>query len=179
MDVRNTLIVRNTVLNLFGLALPLAVGFVTIPMVVRALGNERFGILALVWVVFGYFGLFDLGLGRTTTRSVADALGRNETAKVPAVLWTTVHLQTTAGLAAAALSHLAAPLNVRRVLNIPDGFVGETIQTLRLVGWSLPVMFVSSSFRVRSVIVPRSCSLSISFACAQSTAAPSPWRGST
>jgi O-antigen/teichoic acid export membrane protein len=147
MDIRNTLIVRNTALNLFGLALPLAVGFVTIPMIVRALGNERFGILALVWIVFGYFGLFDLGLGRTTTRSVAEALGRNETEKVPAVLWTTVHLQMAAGLAAAALSHLAAPLIVRRVLNIPDRFIGETIQTLRLVGWSLPVMFVSSSFR--------------------------------
>ena len=78
MDVPNKLIVRNTVLNLVGLVVPLAVGFVTIPMVVRALGNERFGILALVWVVFGYFGLFDLGLGRTTTRYVADCLGRNE-----------------------------------------------------------------------------------------------------
>ncbi len=147
MDIRNTVIVRNTALNLAGLVLPLAVGFVTIPLVVRALGTERFGILALVWIVFGYFGLFDLGLGRTTTRSVADALGRNETAAIPAVLWTTVRLQTAIGLFAAALSHLAAPLLVRRVLNIPDGFVGETVLTLRLVGWSLPVMFASSSFR--------------------------------
>jgi O-antigen/teichoic acid export membrane protein len=147
MDVRNTLIVRNTALNLLGLALPLAVGFVTIPMVVRALGNERFGILALVWVVFGYFGLFDIGLGRTTTRSVAEALGRNETERIPPALWTTVWLQTAIGLGAAALSHLLAPLIVRRILNIPDGFVGETILTLRLVGWSLPVMFVSASFR--------------------------------
>jgi len=147
MDVGNQRLFRNTALNLIGLVVPLAVGFVTIPMVVRALGNERFGILALVWVVFGYFGLFDLGLGRTTTRAVADALGRNETAKVPAVLWTTVHLQTAVGLAAAALSHLAAPLIVRRVFNIPDGFVGETILTLRIVGWSMPVMFVGSSFR--------------------------------
>ena len=83
MDVPNKLIVRNTVLNFFGLVVPLAVGFVSIPMVVRALGNERFGILALVWVVFGYFGLFDLGLGRTTTRYVADCLGRNDAEKLP------------------------------------------------------------------------------------------------
>jgi len=147
MDIRNKLIVRNTTLNFFGLAVPLAIGFVTIPMVVRALGNERFGILALVWVVFGYFGLFDLGLGRTTTRFIADALGRNETDKLPGTVWTTIHLQTVIGLFAGALSHLAAPLIVRRVLNIPDGFVGETILTLRLVGWSLPVMFVGSSLR--------------------------------
>ena len=147
MDVRNKLIVRNTALNLIGLAVPLAVGFVTIPMVVRALGNERFGILALVWVVFGYFGLFDLGLGRTTTRYVADCLGRNDHEKLPGYLWTTVALQTAIGIAAALLSHLAAPLIVRHILNIPAGFEAETILTVRLVGWSLPVMFVSSSFR--------------------------------
>ena len=147
MDLPNKLIVRNTTLNLLGLVVPLAVGFVTIPMVVRALGNERFGILALVWVVFGYFGLFDLGLGRTATRYAADCLGRNDQATLPAYLWTTVSLQTAIGLLAACLSHLAAPLIVRRVLNIPAGFEAETILTLRLVGWSLPVMFVASSFR--------------------------------
>jgi O-antigen/teichoic acid export membrane protein len=147
MDVRNKIIFRNTVLNFFGLVVPLAVGFATIPMVVRALGNDRFGILALVWVVFGYFGLFDLGLGRTTTRYIADALGRNEREKLAGTLWTTVYLQAGIGLIAAFLSYLAAPLIVRRVLNIPEGFVDETILTMRLVGLSLPVMFISSSFR--------------------------------
>jgi O-antigen/teichoic acid export membrane protein len=147
MDVGNKTLLRNTVLNLVGLVVPLAVGFVTIPMVVRTLGNERFGILALVWVVFGYFGLFDLGLGRTTTKYIADALGRDESEKLPGYLWTTVLLQTGIGLVAAVLSFLAAPLIVRHVLNIPAGFVGETILTLRLVGFSLPVMFVSSSLR--------------------------------
>src|SRR5512136_1747098 len=109
MDIGPRALLRNTVLNLLGLVIPLAVGFVTIPMVVRALGNERFGILALVWVVFGYFGLFDLGLGRTTTRYVADCLGRNDHENLPGYLWTTVTLQTAIGIAAALLSHLAAP----------------------------------------------------------------------
>jgi O-antigen/teichoic acid export membrane protein len=147
MDLGHKALFRNTVLNLLGLVVPLAVGFVAIPLVVRALGNERFGILSLVWVVFGYFGLFDLGLGRTTTKYIADALGRNEPGKLPGYLWTTVLLQTVIGVLAALLSYLAAPLIARRFLNIPPGYIGETILTLRLVGLSLPVMFVSSSFR--------------------------------
>ena len=147
MDVGHRNLFRNTVLNLIGLVVPLAVGFVTIPLVVRALGNDRFGILALVWIVFGYFGLFDLGLGRTTTKYIADALGKNEPEKLAGTLWTTVSMQTAIGLLAAALSYLAAPLIARRLLNIPEGFIGETVLTLRLVGLSLPVMFVSASFR--------------------------------
>jgi O-antigen/teichoic acid export membrane protein len=147
MDIGHKTLFRNTVLNLLGLAFPLAVGFVTIPLVVRALGNDRFGILSLVWVVFGYFGLFDLGLGRTTTKYIADALGRNESEKLPRYLWTAVLMQTAIGLVAALLCGLAAPLIVRRLLNIPEGFIAETIRTIRLVGLSLPVMFVSASFR--------------------------------
>jgi O-antigen/teichoic acid export membrane protein len=147
MDVGHKALFSNTVLNLFGLAVPLAVGFVTIPLVVRALGNVRFGILSLVWVVFGYFGLFDLGMGRTTTKYIADALGRKEPEKLPGYLWTAVLMQTAIGIVAALLCWLAAPLIVRRVLNIPEGFIDETILTIRLVGLSLPLMFVSSSFR--------------------------------
>lgn len=147
MDVGHKALFRNTVLNLIGLVLPLAVGFITIPLVVRALGNVRFGILALVWVVFGYFGLFDLGLGRTTTKYISDALGRKEAEKLPSYLWTAVLIQTMIGFAAAMFCWLAAPLIVRRMLNIPEGFIVETILTIRIVGLSLPLMFVSSSFR--------------------------------
>ncbi|HYA48617.1 MAG TPA: flippase [Burkholderiales bacterium] len=147
MEIRHGLIFRNTALNFFGLVVPLAAGFAAIPFVVRALGAQRFGILSLVWVVFGYFGLFDLGLGRTTTKYAAEALGRGEPEKLPGYLWTAVALQTAIGAAGTLLLVLLAPAITLRFLKIPPEFVPETVATLRLVGWSLPVMFVSSSFR--------------------------------
>lgn len=61
---------RNAVLNLFGMTLPLLVAIVAIPFVARGLGAERFGLLALAWVVLGYFPLFDLGLGRATAKYI-------------------------------------------------------------------------------------------------------------
>ena len=67
--------VKNALLNLLGAALPLLVGILTIPYVVRGLGMERFGILSLAWVILGYFALFDFGLGRATTKFVAEAVG--------------------------------------------------------------------------------------------------------
>lgn len=147
MEIRHSLLFRNTALNFFGLVVPLAAGLAAIPFVVRALGAQRFGILSLVWVVFGYFGLFDLGLGRTTTKYAAEALGKGEPEKLPGYLWTAVALQTAIGAAGTILLLLLAPPIALHFLKIPPEFVPETVATLRLVGWSLPVMFVSSSFR--------------------------------
>ena len=51
------LVAKNTVINLAGQVLPLLVGIITIPMLIRGLGTERFGLLTLAWVVIGYFSL--------------------------------------------------------------------------------------------------------------------------
>jgi len=147
MEIRHGLLFRNTTLNLIGLVIPLAVGFVTIPFVVRLLGPDRFGILSLVWVVFGYFGLFDLGLGRTATKYIAEALGRGEPDKLPGYLWTTVVLQAAIGAAGMLLLIVLAPSIAGRFLRIPPEFVPEAVLTLKLVGWSLPIMLITSSFR--------------------------------
>ena len=65
---RGRVLARNAVINLFGQGLPLAIGVVTAPAVIRGLGADRYGVLAMALVVLGYFGLFDLGLGRAATR---------------------------------------------------------------------------------------------------------------
>jgi len=62
--IQGRLLAKNTVFNFIGQTIPALVAIVTIPYIIHGLGVERFGILSLVWVVLGYFNLFDLGLGR-------------------------------------------------------------------------------------------------------------------
>lgn len=73
LEIKGSLLARNTLLNLIGQGLPLVVAVVTIPFIIQGLGIERFGLLSLAWVVLGYFAIFDLGLGRATTKFVAEA----------------------------------------------------------------------------------------------------------
>ena len=42
-----------------------------VPFLMRNLGQERLGVLSLIWVVVGYFSFLDMGLGRAVTVAVA------------------------------------------------------------------------------------------------------------
>lgn len=147
LEIRGGLIARNTLLNIFGNGLPLVVGVLTIPFIVRWLGTDRFGVLSLAWVVVGYFSFFDLGLGRATTKFIAEALGKGEIEKIPGFFWTSVYFQTFLGVVGAITLWLLTPLLVSRILNIPPALMVETRATFILLALSLPVVLVSASFR--------------------------------
>ena len=62
---------RNVLINICGVVFPMLFGLVAIPFLLEQLGREKFGILTMAWVLIGYFGLLDLGLGRALTQYIS------------------------------------------------------------------------------------------------------------
>ncbi|MGD1154274.1 MAG: flippase [Terriglobia bacterium] len=133
------LLARNTLLNVLGQAAPLVVALVTIPYIVRGLGEDGFGVLSLAWLLAGYFVLFEFGLGRAMTKFVAEALGKAEIETIAKLFWTTLGLHIVAGTVGGIALAAATPSLIGRVLNIPPPLVAETRITMYIVALSVPL----------------------------------------
>ena len=88
---------RSFVFNLIYPMMRLVVGVVTVPIYVHHVGDARYGVLSIVWILLGYFGFLDLGLSRAST----NALSKLRDAPQPnraRVLLTTITLNFCFGL---------------------------------------------------------------------------------
>jgi O-antigen/teichoic acid export membrane protein len=139
-----SLLARNTLINLLGHLAPLPVALVTVPLLIAGLGTERFGILSLAWVVIGYFGLFDLGLGRAVTTLVAERIGSGRDRDIPALVWTASLPIVALGMLGAAVVGLLAPAIVRQAFALPPDLEVETVNAFHWLALGIPSVVVTS-----------------------------------
>ncbi|MHB8143311.1 MAG: flippase [Thermoleophilia bacterium] len=137
---RGRLLARNTVWHLFGQVIPLIAALISIPILIRSLGAEKFGVLTLAWLLIGYFSFFDFGLGRTLTKLIADKLGEGREDELPALIWTGVGLLLIPGLLGAAAITFLAPLVVSSILHISGELYQETMRAFYLCAFAIPIL---------------------------------------
>lgn len=135
---------KNSLINLAGFGLPLLVGLITIPLIVRGFGVERFGVLTLAWAVIGYFSLFDMGIGRAITQSMAARLETASVRDVSRLAWTGLSMMLIFALIGAAIVASLAPWFVSSVLNMPEALREETVAAFILLAAAIPAVVLSA-----------------------------------
>jgi O-antigen/teichoic acid export membrane protein len=138
------LLARNAARNFLGIGIPLLVALVSMPLLVGRLDTARFGVLGLVWVVFGLFA--ELGLGRATTRFAASSLAAGSAGEARRILRIGVGVQLALGLLSGAVLLLAAPVVVAR-LGGGAGIEDEFRAVLYVVAAGIPVVMMSAAYR--------------------------------
>lgn len=136
---------RNIVWNALGVVLPIGVGILVVPLTVRGLGTERFGFLSILWLLIGYFSIFDLGLGRTLTKLAADRLAQGHEDEVPPLATTTVILVTVSSSLVAVVLAACSGLIARHLLSASTASFGsEAAVAVACVALSLPFVLLST-----------------------------------
>ncbi|HCP78132.1 MAG TPA: flippase, partial [Pusillimonas sp.] len=138
---------RNTMWNLVGTALPFLVGVVTIPYLFSTLGVEAFGVLTLIWVLIGYFGLFDFGLGRALTQQIAASLGANRCENIPDLARSGLVFTLWTGLAGGVVLLLVAEPLVESWLQVSAGLSDDMIRSLMIAAFGIPLATLTTGLR--------------------------------
>jgi len=145
--ISGNLLLKNSAYNFAGSIAPLFVALFTIPFLVKGLGEEKFGILSLAWVVIGYFSLFDFGIGRTLTKIVAEKIGLEEIDEIPGLFWTALFLMFIISLIGSIILLIGSPYLVINIFNISKEYQEQSLYTFYTLALSIPIVTTTAGLR--------------------------------
>jgi O-antigen/teichoic acid export membrane protein len=134
---------RNTLYNLAGAIIPLAVALISVPFYIKLVGIERYGALAISWLILGYFGLFDMGLGRATAQRIAK-LKDDGLQQCSDVFWTALIISILFGMIGAVLLYFAGEYYVTHYFVSSGEIKTEILNALPILALIVPIVTMAS-----------------------------------
>jgi O-antigen/teichoic acid export membrane protein len=135
---------RNAIANFLGSALPMIVSLIAVPLYLHHVGTARYGVLAIVWMLQGYFGYFDLGLSVATANRIAQ-LSNASPQERESVLWTALVLNAGFGMLGGILLFLFGALLIGQ-FHVDAGITAEALSALPWVACSVPLATITGVF---------------------------------
>ncbi|MCU1323327.1 MAG: polysaccharide biosynthesis protein [Acidobacteriaceae bacterium] len=134
---------RHTLYNLGGSIIPILVGVVAVPIYLRLIGDARYGILAIVWLFLGYFGMFDPGITRAALFHIARLSNPGQEKERESVFWTALAVNLLFGLVGGIVLYFAAKPFFLSAFKMPESMRGEVIASLPWLAASVPISIVT------------------------------------
>ena len=134
---------KHTAVNLVGNVLPMVIALITVPLYLRYIGAERYGVLAVIWALLGYFGFFDFGFGRAVSQRMA-RLSNAEDSERSNLLWTALTSTFLLGLLGSLALWAFADYILTHLIDMSES---SRIEASGAVAWlllALPVLLPAS-----------------------------------
>lgn len=140
-------IIKNTFYNLLGFLFPVIAAVIFIPTLLYKLGDEKFGLLNIIWIVVGYFSLFDFGVSRTLTKIISEKLSLEERTEIPVLFWTSFYLILIFSFIGSVILILLTPTLVDDILGLSDAIKSESKLSFYIMAFSIPIITTTAAFK--------------------------------
>ena len=135
----------STAWNLFGRIFPLLIAIAATPLLLHAMGITRWGIFSLALALISTFTIFDVGLARALTRTIAHAIAHGEDAAAADATKTGLVVLAGLGIVFAVLVALGLHVYVRHALKLPATLRPEVMTALDVLCIALPLVVVNGA----------------------------------
>lgn len=137
---------RDTLWNLVGSATPLVAAAALIPFILSHLGNEKFGLLTLIWALIGYFSFFDMGVGRALTYEISK-ISRHEQAEISKTVKTGILITIITGIFAALALFMLSTIIVSNWLKISTVLQDDAILSFKIAALGIIPTTINSGLK--------------------------------
>lgn len=137
---------KNSVFTLFTQVVIAVIAIVTLPFIVRGLGFDGYGILSFSIVVFTTLTFIDMGVGRTSTKFIAECVEKGDRERIRSIFWTSFYLQFVTGVLVGLFIYLFSS-RIFREMKVPNIDRGDLNVVLIILCSSAPVILCLSTVR--------------------------------
>lgn len=119
------------------------VSLVAVPIFLHLIGNARYGVLAIVWLFLGYFGVFDPGITRAAAFHIARLHSPDQAKERESVFWTALVINLFFGLVGGVVLYVIARPVFMTMFKMPESMRLEVMKSLPWLAASLTVSITS------------------------------------
>lgn len=153
--IRGRVLVQNASVDFIGKLVPGLIALVAIPVIVSGLGEEGYGLLAIVLTLLAYFQILDIGMSAATTKIAASYFGEGDTGNLTRLVATAViSILAVAVVSAVAMVWVGIPLLVD-ALNLSPNLVESARESLYLLVAGMPVFVATTAISAVLVAAQR------------------------
>ena len=134
----------NFIVNLLSPITRIVVALVTVPLYLHHIGDARYGVMSIVWVLLGLFGFLDLGLSRAVTNALAKLRDAPQAHRAR-VLLTTFGLNLGMGVLGGVLLYVFGGLMLKHFVSMPNEISAEVSWSLPWIACLLPLTLISAA----------------------------------
>lgn len=142
----------NAVLNVSSWFVPALTALVAVPITVRGLGDDAYGLLTLISAVVGYLGLMELGLGTAIVRYLSHYRALNEGRPMIGIIRFATTWFGIAGVLGGGGLAVGAPWIATSVLKVPPELTDAAVTSLYITAFG----FVAGIVVSVGAVIPQS-----------------------
>ena len=139
-------LVKNSAYNLFSSLVPAALAFVTVPVYIHAIGEDRYGVVAIFAMLLGYFGVLDLGLSRAVAQRIAAAGGDRKDERAT-IFWSAALVNLGLGAAGAIAVFPIAEWVFNQQIKVPAQLRPEMLAAAPWLAMAIPIALITQVLR--------------------------------
>ncbi len=138
---------QNSFLNFFTHLFSIIISFVCVPYLILTLVTDTIGLLSILWLIIGYFSLFDIGLGQATTKFLSEHFAKGERQGALKLFFSSLQLSSLFGLLGFVVMFVFSYIGLEEIINIDSSLQDGAKVSLQLLAIGIPAVIIQGTLR--------------------------------